>query len=371
MKTVCHITSVHQPMDERIFNKECRTLAEAEYCVYLIQQGPSLIADGVNIVGLDYKAKNRVDRMITMTKRVYQKALSIDADIYHIHDPELLSLALKLKRNGKLVVFDSHENTAGAILEKEWIPKFCRKVVYRGYSIYQAYVCKRIDGIITVNEQLASMFRGYNNCVSIVSNYPRLSVEKKENNRKDFTLCFAGGITEQWNIDKVIIALASIPQATLGLCGRVDENYLNYLKSLDGWKQVTYFGVVDHATVEELLSKSSIGLALLSPGENTNWLEGTMGNTKIFEEMYAGLPVICTNFKLWSEFIKDKAGICIDPTCIDELIAAIEGLMNDEKRAMEMGATGKDIVLTRFNWNNEAQKLLELYGTLLDEEKEN
>ena len=36
--------------------------------------------------------------------------------------------------------------------------------------------------------------------------------------------------------------------------------------------------------------------------------------------MMAGLPVICTDFKVWKEIIeKEKCGICVNPTDKDEI----------------------------------------------------
>ena len=40
--------------------------------------------------------------------------------------------------------------------------------------------------------------------------------------------------------------------------------------------------------------------------------KGTLGNNKIFEYMYYGLPIICTDFDLWKEIIdKYKCGIYV------------------------------------------------------------
>jgi hypothetical protein len=38
---VCHMTSVHDSSDVRVFDKECASLANAGYEVYLIAQGKS------------------------------------------------------------------------------------------------------------------------------------------------------------------------------------------------------------------------------------------------------------------------------------------------------------------------------------------
>jgi hypothetical protein len=46
-----------------------------------------------------------LDRVRNVPGRVLKKALELDADIYHLHDPELISIGLKLKKLGKKVIF--------------------------------------------------------------------------------------------------------------------------------------------------------------------------------------------------------------------------------------------------------------------------
>ena len=52
MKRVCHLASVRSSDDTRIFHKECASLAEAGYEVYLVAPGESREELGVHIVGV-------------------------------------------------------------------------------------------------------------------------------------------------------------------------------------------------------------------------------------------------------------------------------------------------------------------------------
>ena len=90
MTKVCHVTSVHPPEDVRIFQKECVSLARAGYDVTLVQQGGDYEKDGVHILGFGDIAPNRFQRMLMTAWRAYRRALEADADVYHLHDPELL-----------------------------------------------------------------------------------------------------------------------------------------------------------------------------------------------------------------------------------------------------------------------------------------
>ena len=101
---VCHLTSAHKAKDDRIFVKECISLAKAGYEVYIIApDAENSVCDHVHFLGINsFKIKSsRVQRFVKVGRLVYQKAVELDADIYHLHDPELLLYGLKLKRKGK------------------------------------------------------------------------------------------------------------------------------------------------------------------------------------------------------------------------------------------------------------------------------
>ena len=135
---VCHLTSAHKAKDDRIFVKECISLAKAGYEVYIIApDAENRVCDNVHFLGINsFKIKSsRVRRFVKVGRLVYQKAVELDADIYHLHDPELLLYGLKLKHRGKKVIFDSHEDVPNQILSKTWIPGLLRSFVARIYEI--------------------------------------------------------------------------------------------------------------------------------------------------------------------------------------------------------------------------------------------
>ena len=361
---VCHMTSVHAAEDVRIFQKECSSLAQAGYEVFLVERGESYDKNGVHIVGVGEISGKRLRRMSEGAKRVYDKALELDCDIYHIHDPELLPYASKLKKIGKKVIFDSHENTVGAILEKQYLPLATRKALSALFSKYVKTVCKKLDAIVDVTPSQTEVYQKINPNTWEIRNYPIISKDfrKPSFERKD--MVFAGGIQSQWNHHLIIEALSDLPDCRYVLCGGSNQ-YCESLKTLPGWSQVEYKGTVPYSSVPEILSQCSVGLALLSPGRNTAWQMGTMGNTKIFEEMMAGLPVICTDFLLWKEFVERyDCGICIDPTDKTALISAVRFLMEHPEKAKKMGENGRKAIEQEFNWGLMKESLLRLYESV-------
>ena len=115
---VAHLTSVH-PTLIREFSKECKTLTQNGCSVSLIVSDGNgdVVKDNIKIFDVGV-TKNRIDRICFAPRRVLQKALILDSDIYHLHDPELIPIGLKLKSLGKKVIFDIHENTDLQILTR-------------------------------------------------------------------------------------------------------------------------------------------------------------------------------------------------------------------------------------------------------------
>ena len=172
---VCHITSVHPVEDVRIFQKECVSLAKAGYDVYLVQQGESYEKNGVHIVGFGPPATNRFRRILFTARKAYQKALETDADVYHLHDPELLPYGMKLKKRGKKVIFDSHEMYRTMLKYKHYLPKWASWLLAGCYGRYEDYVLRHIDGLIFpafLNGR--NPFEGKCRHLAIINNVPRL-----------------------------------------------------------------------------------------------------------------------------------------------------------------------------------------------------
>lgn len=370
-KKVCHLTTVHSVDDGRIFRKECTSLAANGFDVTLIACGNESfeeIKDGVKRIVLNVPVKNRIHRFFKRTKAIYNKALEQNSDIYHFHDPELLPIGVKLKKNGKKVIYDSHEDTGQLIKSKKYIPLFLRNIVFYAFEMYENYSAKRFDSIITVTPSIVKKFQKNNKNTFQITNYPILdSTAYTDNlieNKRD--LVFAGHITHAYMFENLINALDKTSNIKLRLAGRpVTQKYLEGLKSLNGWKKIEYFGLISNSEVLNIYNSSLIGIACLGYIGNVGYKEGSLGNQKLFEFMGSGLAVICTDFKLWKEIVeKEKCGICINPYNINEITEAIQYLADNPEVAIKMGHNGKKAVEREYNWKTQENKLIEIYNNL-------
>lgn len=365
---VCHVTSVHHRYDVRILHKECQSLAKNGYQVYLlvVDDRPDEPVGSVEIVSTSFVARNRFQRIILAKRIIKRKMKEIDADIYHFHDPELLSTAAWVKRMGKAVIFDFHEDASRQILFKSWIPRILRPVVSRIYRRYEAHWARCFDALITVTPAFVDRLKTVNPETYLVTNYPILYTDDQLiPKHKERAICFAGGISEQWNHVNIVKAIETIPDVTYHLAGSCSPTYLNQLKGLEGWEKVKYHGKIPHEQVKPVYERSRIGMTLLSYQTQVGQ-EGTLGNTKIFEYMNASLPFICSNNRVWRRIVdQHRCGVAVDPDNVADIRAAIEYLLDHEEEAEGMGSRARSAAVSEYNWQTQANQLLCIYNGLM------
>lgn len=370
MMKVCHVTSAHGKYDVRIFEKECISLVKNCYDVTLIVNSDEKdeIRNGVKIVSTGFKPSGRRQRMCSSMKYIWAKMQDVDADLYHFHDPELLQLVSKLKKRNKKVIFDAHEDTEMQIMDKEWIPYFLRRLVSAAYRSYTKKVFQKCNGLITVTPAIVKKLEKYNENVVMVTNYPIITRSIREGNNEENMqryIFFAGGVSRQWCHDVIIRAVSGIDGIRYKIAGPTEEEYLEYLKTLEGWKKVDYIGKIPHEQVQKYYSNAIAGMAINNCSQIKG--EGTLGNTKLFEVMAAQIPVICTDYRLWKEIVEgNQCGICIDCESVDEVRVAIMQLLDAPCKAQEMGKNGREAVESKYNWKCEEKKLIGLYKALED-----
>lgn len=363
------MSSVHLPEDPRIFIKQCTSLAQAGYETYLVVRGKSYDKNGVHIVGVGEFAGTRLQRMTKLAKLVYEKALEIDAAIYQIHDPELLPYALKLKKKGKKVVFDSHEYYSDQIRNKPYLPKGVSSIIANIYMNYENYVCKRIDAVIfPCLKNGIHPFHGKCKRVITLNNVPMLEelynhydpkIEKYPN-----SICHIGSLTENRGITEVIKA-AYLSDTIAYIAGVFSPTeYQKKIESMPESCAMKYLGKLDRKQVLELLQRCKIGLATLHNVGQYNQFDNLA--TKCYEYMALGIPTILTRAP-YNEKVNEKYqfAICVDPENENEIADAITYLLTHPDEAKRMGENGRKAIREVFNWEKEKEQLLALYEELI------
>ncbi|WP_412481683.1 glycosyltransferase family 4 protein [Pseudomonas asiatica] len=367
---VAHLTSAHPRYDARIFLKQCRSLAEAGHEVHLV------VADGkgdeaqtlvrIHDVGI---ISGRLKRMLSTTKKVHDKAVELDADIYHLHDPELLPVGYRLKKAGKRVVFDSHEDVPVQILDKPYLSPVMRKIVSRIFSIYESWVCSRLDAVVSATQFINEKFLKINPRSVVVYNFPMLDelsvVDVAWSEKKD-QVCYIGSIAKTRGVVEIVDAIGCAQGGTqLALAGDLERSALTrILEASNGWARTKALGFLDRDGVKRTLGESRAGLVTLHP--TRSYLDALP--VKMFEYMAAGVPVITSDFPLWREIVeKSQCGTCVNPLDAAEIASAISWFVQNPAEAEVMGNNGRRAVKEHYNWDVEKGKLLDLYRRIEQE----
>lgn len=366
--SVVHMTSVHQRYDARIFLKECCSLAANKYRVFLVVADgrPDEVKDKVNILSVE-KPKKRMDRVFSTTKRVYKKAVELDADIYHLHDPELMPVGLKLKRKGKKVIFDAHEDFPLQLLNKRYSKKWLLKILSTMAAVYESYACKKVDAVVTATPAIKEKFLKINTKTVDVNNFPILDdvnrFQTPWRERGNFA-CYVGGVAGSRGIYESVKAIKKCKYTekliVAGICR--DEKALREMEGASELGKLQYLGYLQREGVAKIYSECKVGLVTLHPLEN--YLEALP--VKLFEYMAAGVPVVASDIPLWKKIVEESGcGVCVNPFDVDEIAEAMDYIIENPAIAEGMSNKGIEAAKTKYSWDAEAEKLVGLYQEVL------
>ena len=365
MINIVNLTSAHPRYDTRIFHKMCKSLAKKYTVALIVADGNGdEIKENINIYDVG-KVNSRKDRILNTTKKVLTKAIELDADLYHLHDPELIPIGIKLKKLGKKVIFDSHEDVPKQITAKHYLNNITKKILSFLYSKFEIYSLKKFDYVVSATPIIRDKFRNYGINSIDINNFPILDdFINLIPNYNSKTICYIGTLYETRGIKEIVQAVEDL-DVKLIIAGKFyDKKYENEVMNLKGWEKVDFRGFVDKEEIKNILKESIIGCVTLYP--TPSYIEAYP--VKMFEYMSAGLAVISSNFPLYEKFVLgSKCGVCVNPLDVVEISKAIENLMKDLEKVKKMGMNGKQAIKEKYNWENEEKKLIELYKKVLND----
>jgi glycosyltransferase involved in cell wall biosynthesis len=371
-RKIVHLTSVHPAFDVRIFHKECKSIARAGYDVTLIAaHDRDETVDGVRMKAM-VPPSGRISRMLRTTWAICRQAIREDADLYHFHDPELIPVALVMRIRGKKVIYDVHEDVPADILTKQYIPRHFRRPISWLAGLVEKKSSRYFSAVVTATNPISRRFRFRKAGTVVVSNYPVLDQEwdprvPSWSHRTGSSIVYAGLLSEDRCIREIVEAMNLVPPslgATLNLAGGFSPPaYAREVTAAQGWQKVNSLGVVSRSDLSLLLNSARAGLCIYRP--DPNCVEAAPN--KLFEYMYAGIPVIASDFPGFHAIVNSvKCGLLVDPLDSKGIARAIEYVLTHPEEAEQMGRRGREAVSRTFNWASEEDKLLALYASLLD-----
>ena len=375
-KRVCVLTSAHIAKDTRIYYKECRSLLAAGYQVTLIARdaGEAAPAD-IEALVLPVSG-GRFGRLLA-TVRMFLLALRVPAELYHLHDPDLLwvGAGLHLLR-GKPVIYDVHELYAELVAVRSWIPRRLKPLFRWLVDGWERFFSRWMSAFVIVVEAQRQRFAGRGVPVVLLHNYPLRSIVPDAASLaaarfEPGAVLYIGDVTAARGIWVLLEAFAAVaqelPGGELWLVGRINDGALR--QRLAEWLEahalrdrVNVVGFVTHDQLGRYLSRASVGVV---PYQNVSQYLWALP-TKLFEYMACSVPSVVSDLPGAHDVVaQSECGLLVEPGSAEALARGLMTLLTDPELARTMGEAGRSAVLERYNWETEEPKLLALYERLL------
>jgi glycosyltransferase involved in cell wall biosynthesis len=341
-RRVVHLSTVHRPRDVRIFHKEARAAAAAGARAW---------------VGAPRSPLPRARRPAAGW-RLARTARRRSADLYHVHDPELLPMAIWLAHaTGRPVVYDAHEYLGETARTKRWLPAPLRLPVALVAERAERAAARRLAAVVTANEDLAARFAAAGARAVSVANSPWSSAFPQPAPPPDAPVAlYVGGLGPLRGLEvmRAAFGMVEVPGARLVLAGPGDPGELP--------PGAESLGPVDHGRVPALLAAARVAWIPLQRHGNYD----RAVPTKLVEAMAAGRPVVASDLGRMGALVREAGcGLLVPPGDAAAHAAALGRLLSDRDDAARMGAAGRRAFVAGLGFEAQARALTSLYAEVL------
>jgi glycosyltransferase involved in cell wall biosynthesis len=390
-KTVCMISCMHSVFDDRIYWKECISIAKHGYKVYHVGVGEKkseyISKEGIGIIEVCRKKFfnnpyiDKFYRVLTLKKNIYQDlfiaAKKTNADIYHTHDLQVNRIIKQLKKleHKPKLIYDVHECYPDMTMSffKKSNPLW---IIFKLYSLYIKYweirKSKNYDFIIPAYPRIEKNFNKYlkDTPCEIIYNYTTLQPRDNSNIPKKYDVIYIGAINKLRGVFEIIKTASLLKtqgkQCKFLILGpfhnfQTEERAKSMVEKLGLNDSIEFHKPVNYQKVEEFLAQSKISLSIFHPIKVFFYAV----QIKTFEYMANGLPIVCSNFGTVNHYVKESnSGIPVNPKSIEEIAQAISYLIDNPDVCKTLGENGIKAVKNSYNWTIMEEKLLRIYKEL-------
>jgi glycosyltransferase involved in cell wall biosynthesis len=373
---VLHLSVVHKPDDPRIYERECRTLAEAGYQVMYMAPGARPGRDDAGVVLAALPERGRSTRFLSSAE-IVRALRRLHPDVLHVHDPELLTLFPMVKKLVPWLVYDMHEYVPEAVAGKPYLPGRVRPVASRTTAVAQRSLAALGSGVVVVTEDQLAALGGKPALRLVLPNYPRV---------------------ERFKGAEPVPELAADPRLRLIYVGSLSRArgctmMLDVMEQLEPDEAVLYLGGTfnDPALELEVGERLALGLAdrvkllgRVPPPElprylataDVVWVPSQPDRqyshptipTKLLEGMTMGLAALVSDMPGRGELVGGEAcGLAVPPG-VDGHLSGLRRLLAERASLREMGARGRAAVERRYSWEAVQADLVDFYDRLTGRE---
>ncbi|QSB24062.1 glycosyltransferase [Curtobacterium sp. 24E2] len=362
---ICHVSSAHPWVDNRVHLREAAAAARAGYRVRLIAVECDLDAPPTPVDVVCIPRRRRIRRMVFSTVQVLVLALRSRARVVHLHDPELIWTIPVLRFAGRTVVYDAHEDLPDQVWGKDYLTDR-----QRGFFAWLSHGLLRVAGtadrIVTATEWTGRRFPASRRIA--IHNFPLARPEDDAQvslEARPALVAHVGVLSHDRGID-VLSAVVDQTEFPAGwrieMVGSIDRaTSTERLSAAEATGRVHHGGVVGPMEARDLLLRARIGIV---PFRRTP-VTDQIFPTKLFEYLAAGLAVIATDVPLWRHLLRGVECVTFVPADDPAAIARAVRRYADDPALLERHGREARRAASRFTWEPEAARLVEMYDELL------
>lgn len=300
------------------------------------------------------------------------------ADVYHALDmPALPACYIAALLRRKPLIFEAYELPLATCppselsIGRRWFQMLLAPVLH--------HIIKHCAGVIAVSppivEEMRQRYRQPN--VALVRNIPYYTrVERTDRLQQYLHLApyvrialYQGNIQADRRLDLLVQAAAHLDNNTvIVLMGKAMDKTLHVLEEMISRNNLAErVKIIPPVPYEQLLSwtaSADLGLLLLSPDYAAN-IRMFLPN-KLFEYMMSGLPILSSPLEAVADILnRYKVGRIVESLTPEEIARSITLLLADNEACTQMRQNALLATEQELNWEQESQKLIELYLQVL------
>ena len=304
--------------------------------------------------------------MLLWWQQAYRQALILNKerhfDVIHCSDFDTLAIGTRLKKKlGLPLIYDAYE-IYGYMMARTFPHRIANIFLW-----LEKRLIRRVDKIINVCEPQRRYFASITDKpISVIMNCkPLQSLEYQPPNNEEFTLLYIGSLHKGRAVPMLVQAAKELPGVRCLIGGIGHPDYVQALKeACSRTSNVTFLGRIPFDEVIPMTKKADCIFLMVNPEDLNNRIG--LGN-KQFEAMVCGRPIICTKGTYSGEVTEqEEVGLAVEYTK-EALKEAIIRLRDDPKLREKLGRNALEAAITKYNWQKEEAKLLEVYKSLQNE----